>query len=403
MINEKIAIRGKTIANRVVFQPMEGCDCFEDGHPSEFTERKYMRFAESGAGIIWFEANAVCPEGRTNPRQMMLTEQNAGMFADLVKRVKKKAYEKFGYEPILILQLTHSGRQSIKPMVAYRNSVYEATRPITQDAVVTDEYVATLPALYAKSAALAEVVGFDGVDIKCCHGYLMHEFLSAYTRKGLYGGSYENRTRLLLDCVRAVKECVSERMIMASRFTGCDMVPYPNGFGNDEENHIRLAEPIRLVDDLAKAGIELFNITIGNPYYNPHVNRPYRLGVTGQKSPEDSQIGLDRFLAVEKAIKEAHLDKLFVGSGLSYYKNDMLEEADRQISDGICDFAGFGRATLAYPEFYQNWLAGKFDPKKNCLACSKCTALMRMKCISGCAVFDEYYRELYKTTLQNKK
>ncbi len=397
MINEKIVINGKTIANRVVFQPMEGCDCHEDGRPSEFTDRKYMKFARSGAGIIWFEANAICPEGRTNPRQMLLTRQNADEFADLVWRVKRASYEKFGYEPILILQLTHSGRQSIHPMVAYRNAVYEETRPVTDDAVVSDEYVATLPALYAKSAALAEEVGFDGVDVKCCHGYLTHEFLSAYSRKGNYGGSYENRTRLLLDSAKAVKASISDHMIMASRYTGCDMVPYPNGFGTDAENNIDLSETIRLIGELAAAGVELFNTTIGNPYYNPHVNRPYRLGVTGQKSPEDPQVGLERFLFVEKTIKAAHPDKLFVGSGLSFYKNDMLEEADRQISDGVCDFAGFGRATLAYPQFYADWLAGNFDPKKNCVTCSKCTALMRMKCISGCAVFDEYYRDLYRS------
>ncbi len=397
MINDSIVINGKKIANRVVFQPMEGCDCFEDGRPGEFTERKYMRFAESGAGIIWFEANAVCPEGRTNPRQMMLTEQNADAFADLVKRVKKASLDKFGYEPILILQLTHSGRQSIVPMIAYRNSVYEEARPLTDESIVSDEYVDTLPALYAKSAVLAERVGFDGVDMKSCHGYLVQEFMSAYTREGRYGGSYENRSRLFLDAARAVKGAISDKMIMASRFTGTDMVPYPNGFGTDADNNIVLDETIRLVGELAKIGVQLFNITIGNPYYNPHVNRPYRVGATGGKSPEDPQVGLARFIEVEKAIKEAHPDKLFVGSGYSYYKNDMLEEADRQISDGICDFAGFGRATLAYPRFYADWLEGKFDAKKNCLACSKCTALMRMKCIAGCAVFDEYYRELYRS------
>ncbi len=397
MINEKTVIKGKTIANRVVFQPMEGCDCHEDGRPGELTVRKYLRFAESGAGIIWFEANAVCPEGRTNPGQLMLTEENKSEFADLVRKVKKTCFDLYGYEPITVLQLTHSGRQSIKPMVAYRNSVYEVARPITDEAIVSDEYVATLPARYAKSAALAEEVGFDGVDMKSCHGYLIQEFMSAYTREGKYGGSYENRSRLLMDCARAVKGAISDKMIMASRFTGTDMVPYPNGFGTDADNNIDLTETIRLVGELAEIGVELFNITIGNPYYNPHVNRPYRVGVTGQKSPEAPAIGLERFIAVEKAIKEAHPDKLFVGSGLSYYKENMVEEADRQLEEGICDFAGFGRATLAYPMFYQDWLAGKFDPKKNCAACSKCTALMRMKCVAGCAVFDEYYRNLYRS------
>ncbi|MBO4262777.1 MAG: flavin oxidoreductase/NADH oxidase, partial [Clostridia bacterium] len=76
MLNEKLKIKGRTLENRVVMNPMEGCDCNGDGSPGELTERKYMRYARSGAGTIWFEANAVCPEGRTNARQMSLTENN---------------------------------------------------------------------------------------------------------------------------------------------------------------------------------------------------------------------------------------------------------------------------------------------------------------------------------------
>lgn len=397
MINEKIEINGRLAANRIVFQPMEGCDCLEDGQPSDFTKRKYMRFAKSGAGIIWFEANAVCPEGRTNPRQLMLTKENLSAFEALVRSIKQTSMEMYGYEPLLILQLTHSGRQSIKPMIAYHNTVYEKTRPVKDDAIVTDEYVSTLPYLYAESAALAEAAGFDGVDVKCCHGYLIHELMSAYNREGAYGGSYKNRSRLLLDTVKAVRKGISPSMILASRYTGCDMVPYPNGFGNDENNNIDLTEAIRLIGDLADAGVQLFNTTLGNPYYNPHVNRPYRTGVTGEKSPEAPEIGLKRFRDAEMAIKNAHPDKIFVGSGLSYYRESMLEEAENQIRDGVCDLVGFGRATLAYPEFYSDWLNGKFDPKKNCLACSKCTVLMRMHCISGCAVFNDYYKELYRS------
>ena len=80
MLNQKFELHGKTIENRIVFQPMEGFDCKGNGEPDEFTKRKYLRLAKGGAGILWFEANAVCEEGRTNLRQMYLTEENASVF-----------------------------------------------------------------------------------------------------------------------------------------------------------------------------------------------------------------------------------------------------------------------------------------------------------------------------------
>lgn len=131
MLKQNHKIRGRIIENRIVFQPMEGCDCNDDGSPSGLTVEKYLTEAKSGAGIIWMEASAVCPEGRTNTRQMMLTEENLDSFKELVNLIHQTAAETTGVKPILILQLTHSGRQSIKPMIAYRNPVYEERKPMS--------------------------------------------------------------------------------------------------------------------------------------------------------------------------------------------------------------------------------------------------------------------------------
>ena len=89
-----------------------------------------------------------------------------------------------------------------------------------------------------------------------------------------------------------------------------------------------------------------------------------------------------------------------MGSGLSYYREDLIDQAERQLSEGVCDLVGFGRMWLAYPSFYREYLEGNFDFKRCCLACSKCTELMRAKEVSGCAVYNEYYRELYKKIKQ---
>ena len=398
MINEPIKIDRISFENRVVLQPMEGCDCNEDGSPSELTIAKYMKAARSCAGLVWFEANAVCPEGRTNPRQLMLTKENLPSFRALLKEMRRVAKEECGVEPLMILQLTHSGRQSIRPMIAYRHPIYEEKRPADDSMIVTDEYLDTLPALYAKSTLLAMEAGFDGVDVKSCHGYLLQELLSGFTREGRYGGSFENRIKLYMDCIRAVREVLPKDRLLTARLSVSDMVPKPYGFGTTEDNELDMTEPDRLVAAMVAEGIQLLNVTVGNPYYNPHVNRPYRKG--GYVAPESAEEGLARFEVIEKHLKEKFPSLPLVGSGLSYYREPLFEVSERQLCEGVCDLVGYGRMWLAYPNFYRDYLANAFEPKKCCLACSKCTELMRAKRVSGCAVFQEYYRNLYKEIKQ---
>lgn len=395
MIHNSLQIGTHTLENRIVLQPMEGCDCKENGAPHELTVEKYLRAARSGAGLIWFEACAVCPEGRTNPRQMMLTCENLPEFRSLLEKMRRIAREECGISPIMILQLTHSGRQSIRPMIAYRHPIYEERRPVTDEHIVTDEYLDALPERFAETARLAVEAGFDGVDVKSCHGYLLQELLSAFTRKGRYGGSFENRTRLYFDCFDAVRAAIPEDMLLTARLSVSDMVPKPYGFGTTEENALDLTEPDLLIDGMVARGLQMLNVTVGNPYYNPHVNRPYRKG--GYLPPESAETGLARFETIEKHIKERHPTLPVVGSGLSYYREDLMAQAERQLTEGVCDLVGFGRMWLAYPQFYEDFRKNAFDPKKCCLACSKCTELMRAKQVSGCAVFNEYYRQLYKT------
>lgn len=401
MLNSEYLLNGRTIANRVVFQPMEGCDCNPDGSPSELTIAKYKKAAASGAGIVWFEANAVCPEGRTNAGQMRLTKENMDAFKALLGEMREIAERETGIRQFFVLQLTHSGRQSIVPMIAYRNSVYEEKRPVTDENIVSDEYLDTLPALFANSALLAIEAGFDAVDVKACHGYLMAEMLSAFNREGRYGGSFENRTRLYFNCAREVKKAIGDKIAMVARVGLSDMVAKPNGFGTTEQNELDLTESDMLVEGLIDCGIEMLNVTIGNPYYNPHINRPFKRGA--YTPPETPETGLARFVAVQKHLKEKFPSLPVVGSGLSYYRKELMDVSEAWVRDGVCDFVGYGRVSLAYPQLYTDYINGKFDYKKCCVACSKCTELMRAKCVSGCAVFNSYYKKLYEEKVLCKK
>ena len=232
ILSTPLKIGAKKVPNRICYQPMEGCDGSLDGALGDLTRRRYLRFAKGGAGLIWFEATAIVPEGRANRRQLYLTRENADSFSSLIRDIKETCIKENGYEPLIICQLTHSGRWSkpngkSEPMIAYNKPIFEKDSPLPREAIVSDEYLDSLVEKYVESAKLCEEVGFDGVDVKACHGYLLSELLNAYLREGRHGGSYENRTRLFLDSVKAVKENTKEGFIIASRFNAFDGYPYP--------------------------------------------------------------------------------------------------------------------------------------------------------------------------------
>ena len=404
LISEPIEIYGREVKNRVLFQPMEGCDGTPSGSIDTLTRRRYLRFVEGAPGIIWFEASAVCNEGRANPRQLYLNDETVGSFRNLVSEMKEKSMALHGFEPVIIVQLTHSGRYSKPhgtpaPIVAYRNEVWEKGKENQPFVVADDEYLSTIPDMYAKAAALALEAGFDGMDVKCCHGYLFNEFLSAYKRQGAYGGSFENRTRLYFDCIDAVKKIVDGKAFVTTRLNACDCFPYGYGFGVNENEEIDLTETKKIISELKEKGIELINLTIGNPYLIPHINRPYLAD-----SPEDGSIGMKRVYDVTKEITDAFPDVKFVVSALTYEGENAVDYAQKLLCEGIGDFAGFGRMTFAYPEFYKDYLEnGSPDKSKVCIKCAKCTELMRSGTVAGCVIRDsECYMPYYKEFVLKK-
>jgi len=131
------------VGNAIAIHPMEGCDGTLDGSPGDLTIRRYQRFASSGAKLVWFEATAVTPEGRANPRQLWLHRENVAAYASLLEQFRRIHREQFGSTDDLLepLQLTHSGRYSYRqPLVAYNHSVLD--KPGTR--VLEDEYIERL-------------------------------------------------------------------------------------------------------------------------------------------------------------------------------------------------------------------------------------------------------------------
>jgi len=411
VLRQPITANGREIANRLAIQPMEGCDGTANGSPGELTKRRYQRFAKSGAGIIWVEAVAITPEGRANPRQLMLTEENLDDFKDLVDNVKTTCEKENGFTPVLIMQATHSGRYSKPgaqgaPIIMYNNPIFEKDKPISEDRIATDDYLKKVEELFGKSARLAEKAGFDGVDIKACHRYLISESLSAYTRPGQYGGSFENRTRLFLNAIEAAKAAVSGNTFITSRMNIYDGFAYPYGWGVSEDGGVTpdMTEPIKLVDILHnKLGIELMNFTLGNPYFNPHVNRPFDVGP--YESPESPLVGVARACDCIGQVKSHFKSLVVISSANSYLRQFSMNMAAGMVESGKADIAGFGRQAFAYPEFANDIIhKGQLDPNKCCITCSKCSELMRSGSVAGCVIRDkEVYMPIYRENVLNNE
>lgn len=398
ILSSPLSLGRHILPNRICYQPMEGCDGTHTGAPGELTERRYRRFASGGAGLIWFEATAVVPEGRANPRQLWLTPGNVDHYARLIDEIKALCLKVNGYEPLVICQLTHSGRYSKPagipaPLIAYQKPIYEKANPISSERIVTDNYLDTLPDAYAFSASLCVQAGFDGVDIKACHGYLLSELLNAYLRPGKYGGDMEGRTRLLLEAVRAVRSIAPSGFILASRFNTYDGYPYPYGIGDSGMPGVPdLSEGVCISQLLCESGVQLLNITMGNPYTNHEVNRP-----TVQAEENPPYVSIKRMLDGAAAVQKANPQAAVVASGFSFLGSLAPRVAAAYIKAGEFTIAGFGRQNFAYPDLARDLLQSGFMQKdKLCLTCGKCTELMRSGRTPGCVIYDKLYTDLYK-------
>ena len=405
ILKKEFKLGDKVIKNRLACQAMEGCDGKLDGTPDELTIRRYDRLAKGGSSIIWYEATAVLPEARANPRQLYIDENNIDAFKAHVERIKETSLKENGFEPLVFMQATHSGRYSKPegtpaPIIAYNNPLFEKENPIDKSRIATDDYLDRVGEKLINGALLAEKAGFDGVDIKCCHRYLNSELLSAYNREGKYGGSLENRTRLLRESVKGAMDVCSKDFIVSSRLNVYDGFPYPYGFGvkKDDSGSIEFdpTEGTWLVKELYNLGMRLLNITMGNPYVNPHVNRPFALG--GYEIGEHPLTGVGRMLNGIMEIKKEVPDMAIISSALSYLGVAAPGVSAAYIENGGFDFAGFGRTILAYPDYAKDIIElGEMKKEKICIACSKCSQIMRTPGgTPGCAIRDKLYTEIYK-------
>ncbi|MFA6544290.1 MAG: NADH:flavin oxidoreductase [Limisphaerales bacterium] len=434
-------INGKRIGNRVAIHPMEGWDGTTTGGLSDEMRRRWQRFGESGGKLICgAEAMAVRPDGRANPNQLIVIEQNKADLAELVGILKKAHLERHGTTDDLVIgfQLTHSGRfckpngkTVYEPRVAFRHPILDPKFKVTSDAqVFTDAEIERLIGDYVRAAQMAWDVGADFVDLKHCHGYLLHEFLGAHTRPGRFGGSFENRTRILRDIIAGIRAS-GNKIEFGVRLSCFDMVPhrpdpalsvpgrlgpgipeehahclpYRYGFGvnQDDPTQIDLTETFQFVELCAQLGVKILNTSAGSPYYTPHLQRPAAYPPSdGYQPAHDPLIDVERQVQVVRKLK-AHLAQLktqnpkletpvLVGSGLSYLQEYLPHVSQHLLRHGWADMVGIGRAVLSYPTMLVDAAQkGELEKRSICRTFSDCTTAPRNGLISGCYPLDKHY------------
>ena len=431
---KRVTVNNKRIGNRIALHPMEGWDGTTTGGVTDEMRRRWRRFGESGAKLICgAEAMAVRPDGRANPNQIIINEENQRGLEELMLILEKAHIERHGTVDDLVIgfQLTHSGRfcrpndkARYEPRVAFRHLILDPKFKVTSDAqVFTDDEIERLIEDYIRAARIAWDVGAGFVDIKHCHGYLLHEFLGAHTRPGKFGGSFENRTRILRDIIAGVRasgnpiefgvrlstfDKVPHRPDPARSqpgklgpgipedFSAC--LPYRYGFGvnQNDPTEIDLTETHAFAALCGELGIKVLNTSAGSPYYTPHLQRPAAFPPSdGYQPAYDPLIDVARQIHAVREVKSRAPRGLYViGSGYTYLQEFLPQVATAVIRRGWADAIGLGRAVLSYPAMLADAIAGRpLEKKTICRTFSDCTTAPRNGLVSGCYPLDEFYRQ----------
>jgi 2,4-dienoyl-CoA reductase-like NADH-dependent reductase (Old Yellow Enzyme family) len=415
-----LGVAGREAANRLCVLPMEGWDGEADGRPSDLVRRRWRRFGAGGAGIVWAEATAVRPDGRANARQLVIGEGSvddlAALRRDLVAAHADAGGARLG--PVVGLQLTHSGRWSRpdgspRPRIAYRHPLLDERVAAVDADVMTDAELDVLVADYVRAAVLAQRAGFDFVDVKHCHGYLLHELLSAVDRPGCYGGDLAARARFLRRVTDGVR-AEAPGLGLAMRLSAFDLVPhaatgdggrgapvahgdYRYAFGGDGTGlGVDLSEVHELVRLAAGWGVSLVSVTAGSPYYCPHAQRPaYFPPSDGYLPPRDPLVDVARMVAATAELAAANPQVTVVASGLSYLQQWLPQAGQALVAAGGAAAVGYGRMALSYPHLPRDVLAGQpLDKRQICRTLSDCTTAPRQGLVSGCYPYDPFYKAL---------
>lgn len=395
VLKRKITVGKKIIPNAMAVHPSEGWDGDENGNPTDTVFERYAGYARGGSGLIWFESFGIARDGKDGPFQLMMERDNIKTVSKLLQKTDQAAIERFGQEhkPYKIIQLNHSGRRSVDsdwnpaPITGCYNPYFDMEQR-GNIVVADDAYIEQVVEKYVDAAYNALEAGFDGVDMKICHGYFLSDLMSAFMREGKYGGSFENRIRAILEIVDGIKKRCGNAIDICVRMNAYDAIPYPNGWGMVKKPGIMepdLAEPKQLLKILADKGVKIANISTTDSRFEPYGHGAF---AKTRKIAPDPYVGTYHLLKATKELREAVPELLYVGTGLSWFEKYCGNVGAGGIKQGWFDIAGYGRQAIVYPGYAADLCEkGSLDVDKLCMLCDKCHELsMTGRTKVGCVI-----------------
>jgi len=326
-----LRIRGVTLRNRLAVSPMCQYSCEAgDGLATEWHHHHLATRAVGGAGLVFTEAAAVTPEGRIAPQDLGVWSDAHGAALKPIAAFVRAQGAAAG------IQLAHAGRKAstVRPWEGPRaladdeggwvplapSAVPFSDASRAPKAMSAAEIAATVRA-FAGAAERAHRAEFDVIEVHAAHGYLIHEFLSplANHRTDHYGGSFENRARLLLEIVDAIRAVWPERKPLFVRLSATDWVP--GGWD--------LHESVRVSAELARHGVDLIDCSSGglSPLQQISFEPGYQVPFA------------------ERIRREASVMTMAVGLITT------AEQAEQIVADGQADLVAMGRELLRNPYF----------------------------------------------------
>lgn len=337
-------IGSQTIKNRVVVTPVGLTYADSNGEAGEHISSYLEERAKGGAGIVMPGIVLVDSKtGKINPNELCLENQAQSMsFAQLARRIHK-------YDAKIYLQLYHPGKcttsETLNGEKAWScSSVPTANGEDTKE--MSKEDIAYIVERFANSAGLAEKAGIDGVEIHAAHGYLLNQFMSPIynKRNDEYGGSLENRARIVVEVYKAIRAVTSNKFTVGIRVSADEFVEG----GNNLEDGVKFAQ---IWDEL---GMDYINVNCGLQE-SSQFNR----------EPSNYQQGWKKYLA--KAIKDNVKCPVIAVNTIK--KPDFAESL---IKESVCDFVGLSRPHLADPLWTKKVEQGKETQIRTCISCLNC-------------------------------
>ncbi|MEM9426032.1 MAG: NADH:flavin oxidoreductase/NADH oxidase family protein [Pseudomonadota bacterium] len=317
---------GATLKNRIAKSAMSDSLGDGAGNPTDDQIRLYGRWAKGGLALSIIGEVQATPHFAEKPGNLIL---NGHSDRDMLKRLANAGASDNAH---LWLQLGHAGAMADAPISTPKGPSALELPGLTCGALSLDE-IHALPAEFAGTASLAKELGFGGVEVHAAHGFLLNQFLSPlFNKRGdAYGGSLQNRMRLLLEVIEAVREAVGPKYPVCIKLNATDQLE--GGFAEDEA-----LEVIAAVD---KTAIDLIDIS-GGTYF------------PGAASSSDRAGSGPYFLEFAgRARKKTNMPLMVTGG----FKT--LTQAESAILDGKADLIGLARALVVDPELPSYWLTGQ--------------------------------------------